>query len=124
MEAAVSRISPMGLGMGPGSILAWVQAPHGSLVPRVSAGLPFGHVVALPERLDACQAAEPFDFPLIPAFDYARNGAVAGDQKRGGHARNAECVAHRVAAALGIEQGGKRDAELPVELPGVLGAVL
>src|ERR1035437_5513179 len=124
MAAAVSRISPMGFGMGPASILAWVEAPHGSLIPRPSTGLPFGHIVAPPDRLDARQAGERFDFPLAPALDYAREAAVALDQKHAGHAGNPECVPRREAAPPGIEQRGKREAELPVELPGIFGVVL
>src|ERR1035437_4618785 len=124
MAAAVSRMSPMGFGMGPASILAWVEAPPGSLIPRPSTGLPFGHIVAPPDRLDARQAGERFDFPLAPAFDYGPDAAVALDQKHAGHAGNPECVARREAAPPGIEQRGKREAELPVELPGIFGVVL
>src|ERR1035437_10745212 len=119
MAAAVSRISPMGFGMGPASILAWVEAPHGSLIPRPSTGLPFGHIVAPPDRLDARQAGERFDFPLAPAFDYARDAAVALDQKHAGHAGNPECIARREAAPPGIKHRGNRKAELRVEPPGV-----
>src|SRR5271157_2778114 len=104
MAPAAPSISSMVLGIRSGPILAW--PPAGQLIARPSAGFPFRNVVALTENVRAGPGPEPFHLPLAPAFDHARNGAIALHQEQRRHARNSEGVARGKAFVFVVQQSG------------------
>src|SRR3954447_22866703 len=106
-------------------IVQWGRGtPDGSSIAGASTGLPGGHVLALAERRDAVERGERLDVLFHPALDDARDCAVALDQEHGRDARNAEGVGGGEAVVLAVEQGREGDAEVAVELAGVLFVVL
>src|SRR5436853_6678519 len=112
-EAAVPRISRTMLAM---VCFHFSVGPAGSLVARVSAGLPFRNVFARMEGVDARLGAERKNLTAAPALHRLSDRAVRLHQIHRRHARNPVIVAYRKAALLRIQKGGKSDAIFAVEL--------
>src|SRR5206468_577209 len=68
-------------------------APAGSLIAGTSTRLPFGHALSRMQQRDTYTRSKHFDFALGPAFDRARDHAVAFDQEHRRDARDSVGVA-------------------------------
>src|SRR2546430_12690077 len=97
---------------------------HRESISRPSTRLPFRHALPLPEYAHPSLFSQRFHHPLVPALDHALDLSAGSDQKCGGDCRNPVVVAHFEIVLLVIEQRGKRDPELLVELACVSGVVL